>query len=112
MRLPCFFGALLLAMPAAAQAPVAKSPADIVPSTAFGFVSVRVSDLREVEALKPIREAVAKLDKTEGSLEKILGMPLDEIDRLTLFWPAAPTNESSMIPYIVYTTRTPRARPC
>jgi len=107
MRLLCFFGGLIVAISASAQAPAVKSPADIVPSTAFGFVSIRVSDLRDVEALKPIREALAKLEKTEGGLEKHLGMPLDEIDRLTLFWPAAPIGESSLIPYIVYTTRTP-----
>lgn len=107
MRLLSFLVALLVAISAVAQVPAAKTPADIVPSTAFGFISVRLSDLRDVEALRPIREAIARLEKTEGGLEKHLGLPLDEIDRLTLFWPAAPTGESSMIPYIGYTTRTP-----
>ena len=107
MRLLSFLVALLVAIPAVAQVPAAKTPADIVPSTAFGFISVRLSDLRDVEALRPIREAIARLEKTEGGLEKHLGVPLDEIDRLTLFWPAAPAGVSDLVPYIAYTTRTP-----
>lgn len=107
MRLLGFLGTLLVAIPATAQAPAAKLASDIVPTTAFGFISIRVSDLRDVEALKPIRVAIAQLEKTEGGLEKHLGMPLDEIDRLTLFWPAAPGTESNLVPYIVYTTQTP-----
>jgi hypothetical protein len=82
----------------------AKPGADVVPSTSFAFVSVRVSELREVEALKPIREAIAKLEKSEFRVEKELGVPLDEIDRLTLFWPAVPGSQDSAVPYIVVTT--------
>jgi hypothetical protein len=82
-----------------------KSGADIVPSTSFAFVSVRVSDLREVEALKPIREAIAKLEKSEFKIEKELGVPLDEIDRLTLFWPAVPHGPESAAPYILVSTK-------
>jgi hypothetical protein len=95
----------LLISLATASAQQAKSGADVVPSTSFAFVSIRVSDLRDVEALKPIREAIAKLEKGEFSVEKELGVPLDEIDRLTLFWPAVPSGPDSAAPYIVVTTK-------
>ncbi len=97
-------GGLLLVLPAATAQP-AKSAVGIVPSTSFAFVTVRVSDLHDVEVLKPIREAIAKIEKSEGSLEKMLGVPLDEIDRLTFFWPAAPANGGDTTPYIVVTTK-------
>src|SRR5262245_24489625 len=83
----------------------AKPGADVVPSTSFAFVSVRVSDLRDVEALKPVREAIAKLEKTEFRVEMELGVPLDEIDRLTLFWPTVAGGLDSAAPYIVVTTK-------
>lgn len=95
-------GLLISLAPALAQQ---KAGADVVPSTSFAFVSVRVSDLRDVEVLKPVREAIGKLEKSDLSVEKELGVPLDEIDRLTLFWPAIPRGHDSAAPYVVVTTK-------
>jgi hypothetical protein len=52
--------ALCVLSPALGQPPKAAG-VDVVPPTAFGFVTVRVSDLHQVEALKPVREALSKL---------------------------------------------------
>src|SRR5437867_1378651 len=94
-----FCGSLFTIGPALAQQ--AKTGVEFVPSTAFAFVNVRVSDLRDVEILKPVREAIAKLEKSEFKIEKELGVPLDEIDRLTLFWPSIPFDEGSTVPFVV-----------
>jgi Protein of unknown function (DUF1559) len=91
--------------PASAE-PLPPGP-DIVPPTALGFVSVRVSALHDADALKPVREAIARLEKTEGGLEKQFGVTLDQIDRVTLFWPSLGGDESGLVPVIVVTTRGP-----
>jgi hypothetical protein len=83
----------------------AKTGVEVVPSTAFAFVSVRVSDLRDMEVLKPVRDAIAKFEKSEAAIEKQLGVRIDEIDRLTLLWPTVPTSDMSLAPYIVVTTK-------
>jgi hypothetical protein len=99
------FAALLWAIPASAQQPPAKAGgAEIVPSTSFAFVTARVSDLRTVEALKPIREAIAKIEKMEGDITSQLGVSIDEMERLTLFWPSGPGLDS---PIFVIQTREP-----
>jgi len=67
--------------------PPKGSDLDIVPTSSFAFLTVRVSDLNTVEALKPVKEAVARLEKLEGSVAKLTGVPLGEMDRVTFFWP-------------------------
>jgi Protein of unknown function (DUF1559) len=91
-------------------APVPAQPpkdggADLVPSSAFGFVTVRVSDFQTAEALKPIRDALAKLEKAEGGLDRLIGVSLDELDRLTASWPGLPDDDGR--PVVVVRTRGP-----
>ena len=99
--------AAFLAGPATAADPPRESGLDIVPTTAFGFVTVRVSDLNTVEALKPVREMIARLEKAEAPIETKFGVAVADIDRVTVFWPALPSDESAAIPVLVVTTRQP-----
>jgi hypothetical protein len=99
--------AVAVARPVAAADPPRESGLDVVPSTAFGFVTIRVSDLNTVDALKPVREAIAQLEKAEVPLESLVGVPIGEIDRVTVFWPTLPQDESSAVPVLVVTTAKP-----
>jgi hypothetical protein len=102
LTLAAFLGALA---PVVAQPPAGGL--DLVPTTAFGFISVRTSDLRDVESLKPVREAIARIEKSEGSLEQLFGVRLDEVDRITAFWPTAPMGHAGSQPIVIVTTRGP-----
>ena len=105
-HLLCLTAALFALAPARAEPPKAGG-ADLVPSTAFGFVTVRVSDFRDVEALKPVREAIARFEKGGDGLPQEIGLGFDELDRITLFWPALPGDHTDQVPVVVVTTRAP-----
>ncbi|HKB05682.1 MAG TPA: DUF1559 domain-containing protein [Gemmataceae bacterium] len=96
--------ALFVLAPARAQPPK-DGGADLVPNTAFGFVTVRVSDIQTAETLKPIREALAKLEKAEGGLDRLIGVSVDELDRVTAFWPGLPDDDGR--PVVIVRTRGP-----
>ncbi|MBO0700051.1 MAG: hypothetical protein J2P46_16755, partial [Zavarzinella sp.] len=98
--------ALFAFCPVRAEPPKAGG-ADLVPSTAFGFVTVRASDVRQIEALKPLWDALAKVEKSQGALTRTFGVTLDEVDRVTLFWPALPADGPDPSPVVVVTTREP-----
>jgi hypothetical protein len=96
---------LFVLAPARGEPPPKAAGVEVVPPTAFGFVTVRVSDLQQVEALKPVREALAKLEKAESGPGRQFGLTLDEVDRVTLFWPALSAGMDT--PVVVVTTRGP-----
>jgi hypothetical protein len=95
------------APPVRAQAP--KGSLDFVPSTAGGFVTVKVSDLMTLESLKPVREAIARIEKLEGNrFGDLFGVSWDEIDRVTVFWPAPiGTGDEPPEPFVVVGTKAP-----
>jgi hypothetical protein len=110
MRARLWFTVLVVS--AAARSVVAADPPresglDLVPSTAFGFVTVRVSDLNTVDALKPVRDAIGQLEKAQAPIHTIVGVPVSEIERVTLFWPTLPGDESAAVPVLVVTTAKP-----
>lgn len=92
--------------PVRAQGPPAKSGVEFVPTTAGGFVTVKVADLMAVDALKPVREALARLETRERNVAAVFGMPLEEIDRITVFWPH-PLGDESPEPFVVVATKAP-----
>jgi hypothetical protein len=101
------FVAAAVARSAVAADPPRESDLDLVPSTAFGFVTVRVSDLNTVDALKPVREMIGQLEKAQVPLESLVGVPVSEIERVTVFWPTLPADESAAAPILVVTTARP-----
>jgi hypothetical protein len=104
MRVRITLAAMLLAAVPVLAEPAKGSP-DLVPPTSFAFVTAKVSDLQQVEALKPVREMIAKIEKMEGRrVEEQLGVPLNAMDRITLFWPASPGESGSAEPIIIVTT--------
>jgi hypothetical protein len=109
MRSPfvVMLAAVLCRCPAVAADPPGGSGLDIVPTSSFAFVTVRVSDLNTVEALKPVKEAVARLEKIEGPAEKLAGIPLADMDRVTFFWPAMLPDDPPGPPVAVVTTVKP-----
>ena len=98
--------ALAATLPAAA--PGAPPPgADVVPTTAFAFVSVKASALWDSDALKPGREALLKAEpRLLGEFEKVAGFGPADVERVTLFWPTIPLGGGDA-PFAVVTTRTP-----
>jgi uncharacterized protein DUF1559 len=77
----------------------------VVPKSAPMFVSVKVSALVDHPDLRPVLEQLKKAPEgTEGFVE-MLGVAPHEIDRITLFWPAMPTQRWFGEPVLVVTTR-------
>jgi Protein of unknown function (DUF1559) len=99
--------AIVFAGPLASADPPKQSGVDLVPTNAFGFITIRVADLHDMEALKPLREAIGRIEKSQGSIEEVIGVPLADMDRVTLFWPGLPTGEAIESPIFVVTTRQP-----
>jgi hypothetical protein len=96
-----------LAAPAVAQPPAPPAGADVVPTTVFAFVTVKVSDLWDSEALKPVRDAYAKEDSFIRGLEKEAGLGPADVERVTMFWPTVPLVPGADAPFLVMTTRKP-----
>lgn len=86
--------------------PLPSGP-DVVPPTSLAFISIRMSDVNTADSLKPAREAIARLEKTDASLEKRIGLPLNQIDRITLFWPSVAGGGMGPVPIVVVSTREP-----
>src|SRR5438128_1642098 len=103
MRFPsvAVFALLLATFPARAQGPPRTGGLDVVPPTAFGFVTVRVSDLKDVEAFKPVWETLAKVEKAQGEISRVIGVTPDEVERVTMFWPTLPANPDNAVPVLV-----------
>ncbi|MBA4062404.1 MAG: hypothetical protein C0501_01610 [Isosphaera sp.] len=100
--------AALLAAPAAAQPFPPVRPADPtlnpVPTDAFAFVSVKVSRLWDNPAAKPVRDWVAA--QKDAPLDRILGVPPADLDRVTLFAPTLRALDRGE-PLVLATTRKP-----
>jgi hypothetical protein len=109
MRFPVFalLTPVLCCAPTVAADPPRPAGVDIVPSGSFAFLTVRVSDLNTVEALKPVKEVVARLEKIEGPAEKLAGIPIADMDRVTFFWPAMLSDDPPGPPVAVLTTVKP-----
>lgn len=87
---------------AAAQPPAG---ADLVPSNAAAFATLKVADIWDSDQLKPVRDAFAKHDwKVYQQIEKVVGVAPAEIERVTVFWPVSVDDGA---PYLVVTTRKP-----
>ncbi len=96
------------AAPAAAQPAGRPAGVDAVPTTAFGFVTVKVSDLWDAEAMKPVRETLTKGDPpVVRELEQALGFGPADVERVTAFWPSIPLAPGADAPFVVVTTRKP-----
>src|SRR5437868_5499013 len=103
----CFALVVALSLlPAAAQPPqparAADPGLDPVPTDAFGFVSVKVSKLWDNPAAKPFRDWAATQQK-DGLLESLAGVPLADIDRVTVFVPLP--GQGDVDPITLVTTR-------
>jgi hypothetical protein len=93
---------LLFALGSPASAQQADRGLAAVPTDAFGFVSVKVSQLWDNPAAKSVRDWV---DSQKGSiLDSVVGVPFSEIDRVTVFLPSwDPGRETS--PVVLVSTR-------
>jgi hypothetical protein len=86
-----FLAALLTTestLPAREDVKPAALPSDLakIPSDGIFFVSVRIADLWESELGKPVRQKLAKeIGEPEQAFEKYFGLPLKQVERLTLF---------------------------
>jgi Protein of unknown function (DUF1559) len=59
-----------------------------VQADGFGIVTVNVAQIWDLPASKPLREALSKLkDPLKSEFEKFSGLKLEEIERVTLYWP-------------------------
>jgi hypothetical protein len=108
LRACAAFAVVLSLLPATAQPPQPKPAADpgldAVPTDAFGFVSVKVSKLWDNPAAKPFRAWVATQQK-DGLLESLAGVPLADIDRVTVFMPLPGEGLRDSDPITLVTTR-------
>ncbi len=87
---------------AAAQPPAG---ADLVPANAAAFATLKVADLWDSDQFKPARDVLAKDDmRMLQQIEKAVGIPPAEIERITVFWPVSVDDGA---PYLVVTTRKP-----
>jgi hypothetical protein len=100
---------LLALTPAPAQppTPAGGQPAraaglEFVPTDSFGFFTVNVGKLWDNPGFKPLREWFTA--QKIGPSDDALGVPVAEIDRVTVFMPFA---QSDPYPGVVLTTRKP-----
>jgi hypothetical protein len=73
-----------------AAQPAKKVPAavELVPTDGFAVLSVNAGKLHDAEALKPVRDALEKGDKAMlKRIEEDYGLSLDQLDRVTFYWP-------------------------
>ncbi len=102
---------LLLSAGSAAQPPVvraappaAEAALPVVPKSAGAFVTLRVSDLLAHPDLKSFLAQLAKQPDALVGLTEVVGVPPQDIDRVTLFWPRVGLG---VAPVLVVTTREP-----
>ncbi len=77
---------------AAAEPKATASGANLgpVPVGGFAVLSVNVAKLHDADAVKPLREALEKGDKTMlKRIEADFGFALSDLDRVTFYWPHA-----------------------
>ena len=102
--------ALLTLGPATAPAqPPAAPPAkaaglDVVPTDSFAFLTVNVAKLWDNPNFKPLRDWAGT--QKAGTLERVFGVAPAEIDRVTVFAPAADP-KGDFAPLFLVTTRKP-----
>src|SRR5438046_7281733 len=101
-RLALLFSLLgLLALvpaPAPAQppAPPAKVPArEAVPTDSFAFLTVNVGKLWDNPGFKPLREWFA--GQKLGPTDEAFGLPAADVERVTLFQPAATVRTAPLL---------------
>lgn len=97
--------AAVTAASAAGQAPARPPGVDVVPSSSFAFASVKVSDLWDSPHLKDVRTAMTNPEfGFAKTIEDGVGFDPAEIERVTIFWPAASLGDQ---PLVLVTTRKP-----
>ncbi|MBN9119253.1 MAG: DUF1559 domain-containing protein [Planctomycetes bacterium] len=91
-------------VPATAQppAPAKAGPLATVPTDAFAFLTVNVGKLHDAPGFKPLRDWFAP--QKIGPTDDLLGLRAAEIDRVTVFMPAATMKAP---PVMLVTTRGP-----
>lgn len=102
------FGLLGPDRPLAAQ-PAKKAPGtELVPVEGYAVLSVNVAKLHDAAAAKPIRDALEKGDKALlKRIESDYGLTLDQVDRLTFFWPEPGYTPGPETAAVFVTTRKP-----
>jgi len=82
-----------------------------VQADGFALISIHVAQLWDEPSVKPFREALGKLQgPIKADLEKFSGMPIGDLERATLYWPAAPDEQQGIDPYMIFTARKPFER--
>lgn len=94
--------------PLAAQ-PAKKAPGtELVPVEGYAVLSVNVAKVHDAGAAKPIRDALEKGDKALlKRIESDYGLTLDQVDRLTFFWPEPGYTPGPETAAVFVTTRKP-----
>jgi hypothetical protein len=78
----------------------------VVPKSAGAFVTLKVSDLIDHPDLKPVLAELAKQPDALAGITEVIGVPPQDLERVTLFWPRLDGRGSSD-PVLVVTTRQP-----
>ncbi|MCU0702955.1 MAG: DUF1559 domain-containing protein [Fimbriiglobus sp.] len=101
-------GLIRPARPLAAQ-PAKKAPAvELVPVEGLAVLSVNAAKLFDGDALQPLREALLKGDKDVlKRLDADFGISIDNLDRITFFWPEGNTYDATASPAVIVSTRKP-----
>ncbi len=96
--------------PQPAQPPVlapidanAATALPVVPKSTAAFLSIKLSDVIDHPDFKPLFAELKKSPDAVEGLSQLFGVGLDEIDRVTLFWPAI--SQRGPEPVVVVTTR-------
>jgi len=80
--------------------------AELVPSTSFAVLSIKAGELWDAPSMKPVRVAMFQGEKPIGKpVVDAVGIAPEELERVTLFWPARPFEERGSVPFILVTTR-------
>ncbi len=101
------------ALPARDEAKPTALPSDLakVPSDCFFLLSVRVADLWSGELVKPVRQKLTKdLDEAAREFEKRLGLPPEQVERLTIVIVDPPTGSSEPLLFVRTTKPYERAK--
>ncbi len=94
--------AVTLPVPASAQPPEKGGPLAVVPTDCFAFFMVNVGKLYDTPGFKPLR-AWFEAQKV-GPTDDMFGLPAGEVDRVTVFMPAATLKSP---PVVLVTSRKP-----
>jgi hypothetical protein len=75
-------------------APPGEARAVSIPTDSLIFVSLKVSSILENPAARPLRDWL--VSRKNGLLDSVIGLPLGEVERITLFLPDLPSRSPDM----------------